>query len=102
MDQIIYYILLFLVFVFIIRQYKHITRHHGRRLYIEKFMDAIAVDPMCAGMTAQKLFAKYNGDLNKLANDLHAIGATPDVINDPANMPKIATALKMHGLITCL
>ena len=68
---------------------------------LEGFMDALAIDPQCKDMTPATLLSKYNGDLMKLSDHLNSIGVTPDMLTDARNIPKLATVLKLHGLITC-
>lgn len=68
---------------------------------LETFMDVIQVDPACASITPSILLAKYNGDLVRLSSHLDSIGATPEMVADMKNLPKLATILKHHGLITC-
>lgn len=70
-------------------------------LALETFIDAVPVDEECKDMTPLKLYAKYNGDIGKLTVDLDKVGATPEIVGDVKNIPKLATLLKRNGLITC-
>jgi hypothetical protein len=96
-----FYVVIVGLFVFMMLQYRHLHKYSERREYRENFMDAIKVDPKCANMTASRLLQLYNGNFNKLTNDMHSIGVTPDIAANPVYIPKIATALMKQGIIQC-
>ncbi len=68
---------------------------------LETFIDTVPVDPSCANITAVVLLNKYNGDINRLTEHLHAIGATPEIVSNPINIPKLATILQRQNMIKC-